>query len=43
MIKLKNIYKTYNEAYDVVRGLNLEIRDGEIAVLIGESGCGKTT
>ena len=43
MIELKNVYKSYDQANDVVKNLNLEVRDGEIAVLIGESGCGKTT
>ncbi len=42
MIELKNVRKAYGENV-VVKGLNLRIDDGEIVVLIGESGCGKTT
>jgi len=43
VIELKDVYKAYTSGNDVVRGLNLKIEKGEIAVLIGESGCGKTT
>ncbi len=43
MIELKNIRKSYDNKTDVVKNLNLVIDDGEIVVLIGESGCGKTT
>ncbi len=43
MIELKNIRKSYDNTNDVVKDLNLVINDGEIVVLIGESGCGKTT
>jgi len=44
LIRLENVSKIYpgqNEA--TIEGLNLEILDGEICVLVGESGCGKTT
>ena len=41
-IVLKNICKTYDKK-QVVKNLNLEIGDGEFAVLVGPSGCGKST
>lgn len=41
-IKLKNIQKSFGEV-DVVKGLNLEIPNGQFTVLVGPSGCGKTT
>ena len=43
LIEIKNLVKTYDGATNVVDNLNLTINDGEIVVLIGESGCGKTT
>nr|MBQ4454094.1 ABC transporter ATP-binding protein [Clostridia bacterium] len=43
MIELRNVYKSYNQGADIVKGMDLTINDGELVVLIGESGCGKTT
>ena len=43
MIELKNIYKSYDSKTNVIEDLNLTISDEEFVVLIGESGCGKTT
>ncbi len=43
MLELLNIYKSYNNRDDVVKNLNLTINKGELVVLIGESGCGKST
>ncbi|SHE54452.1 ABC transporter [Marinitoga hydrogenitolerans DSM 16785] len=41
-IELKNVSKKYNDKF-AVKDLNLKIEDGKITVLIGLSGCGKTT
>ena len=41
-VALKDIYKSFGEV-EVVKGLNLEIAEGEFLVLLGPSGCGKTT
>jgi len=41
-IKLKNIMKNYGKT-QVVKGIDLEIEDGEFVVLVGPSGCGKST
>jgi len=41
-IKLKDIKKRYG-AVEVLRDINLDIRDGEFIVLVGPSGCGKST
>lgn len=43
MIELKNVSKSFDGKTNVVDRLNLIIEQGEFIVLIGESGCGKTT
>lgn len=45
---LKDLVKIYpasekNAAFTAVKGINLEIKDGEFMVLVGPSGCGKST
>lgn len=42
MINFKNVSKKYNNS-EIISNFNLEIRKGELVVLIGESGSGKTT
>ena len=42
MIQLDNVTKRYGDTV-AVSDLSLEVRDGELCVLIGPSGCGKTT
>jgi multiple sugar transport system ATP-binding protein len=42
-IVFDGVSKTYEGGHVAVRGLDLEIRDGEFMVLVGPSGCGKTT
>jgi len=47
MIKIKNLnkyfYKGQERELHALKDINLEIKEGEYAVLTGESGCGKTT
>lgn len=42
MLKLENVNKTY-DGKDILKGINLEIGNGEIVSILGPSGCGKTT
>jgi spermidine/putrescine transport system ATP-binding protein len=42
LIELRNVEKYYGD-YHALRGINLEIREGEFFSLLGPSGCGKTT
>lgn len=42
MIEFKNVKKAFDDTV-VIENLNLKIEKGELVVLIGESGCGKTT
>ncbi len=41
-VSLKGIHKSYGKA-DVIRGIDLEVKDGEFLVFVGPSGCGKST
>ena len=53
LISIKDLNKTYcaqgdflspkKEAQHVLKGINLDIKKGEIVSLVGESGCGKST
>ena len=42
MIKIKNIHKKFGDL-EVLKGINLEIKEGEVVVIIGPSGTGKST
>ncbi len=41
-VKITGLHKRYG-AFHAVRGIDLDIRDGEFTVLVGPSGCGKST
>jgi len=41
-VKITGLQKHYG-AFHAVRGIDLDIRDGEFTVLVGPSGCGKST
>ena len=46
MIQIKNIYKSYkmgNSSLQVLKGINIEIAEGELVAIMGSSGSGKST
>ena len=42
VLSAKDIIKNYQEL-EVLKGINLDIHQGEVVVIIGASGCGKST
>ena len=42
-VVLKNLVKSYNGKQNVIDNINLDISDKEFIVLVGSSGCGKST
>lgn len=46
MLSIKNLHKSYKTEYNtlhVLKGLNLEIKEGEFVSIMGSSGSGKST
>ena len=41
-LNIENLEKTYGKE-KVIKGFNLQLEQGELAVIVGASGCGKTT
>jgi len=42
-LAIRNVRKTYGNGVEVLKGINLDIADGEFLILVGGSGCGKST
>ncbi|MEO5805238.1 sn-glycerol-3-phosphate ABC transporter ATP-binding protein UgpC [Devosia sp.] len=41
-LSLSNLRKTFGES-EIIKGINLEVTEGEFVVFVGPSGCGKST
>lgn len=42
MVKIRNLIKSYHN-FPVLRGLNMDINNGDVYGFLGRNGCGKTT
>src|ERR1700739_4857970 len=42
-VALRNVRKAYPNGFEAIKGVEVEIGDGQFCVLVGPSGCGKST
>jgi sn-glycerol 3-phosphate transport system ATP-binding protein len=42
-VTLRNVRKAYPNGFEAIKGINVDIADGQFCVLVGPSGCGKST
>jgi sn-glycerol 3-phosphate transport system ATP-binding protein len=42
-VTLRDVSKTYPVGFEAIKGISLEVGDGQFCVLVGPSGCGKST
>ncbi|MEB0137210.1 sn-glycerol-3-phosphate ABC transporter ATP-binding protein UgpC [Actimicrobium sp. CCC2.4] len=42
-LSIRNVRKVYPNGAEVLKGINLDIEDGQFVILVGGSGCGKST
>ncbi|MGY3471706.1 sn-glycerol 3-phosphate transport system ATP-binding protein [Bradyrhizobium sp. LM6.11] len=42
-VTLRNVRKTYPGGIEAIKGVNVDVGDGQFCVLVGPSGCGKST
>src|SRR5436190_16072963 len=41
-IQFRDVTKRYDDGFEAVKHMNLDIKDGEFMILVGPSGCGKS-
>ncbi len=42
-VTLRNVRKAYPNGFEAIKGVDIEVGDGQFCVLVGPSGCGKST
>jgi len=42
-LSIRNVYKTFPNGLDVLKGINIDVEEGQFLILVGSSGCGKST
>jgi len=42
-VVLRNVRKTYPGGFEAIKGVDVDVGDGQFCVLVGPSGCGKST
>ena len=42
-VTLRKVRKTYPGGFEAIKGVNVDVGDGQFCVLVGPSGCGKST
>src|SRR5271165_6279215 len=42
-VTLRNVKKAYPNGYEAIKGVDVDVADGQFCVLVGPSGCGKST
>src|ERR1700675_2761760 len=42
-VTLRNVRKSYPNGFEAIKGVDVDVADGQFCVLVGPSGCGKST